>query len=112
MPTVNVTRIPAGKTEAYKRIIHEMLTDHGAENADLNRRAGITEEYHFIVSGPDGDDAVAFFAGDPVPLHQVMDPTSNAFDRWLKEQLDSIYGAGASQQAASRCELIGHARVD
>jgi hypothetical protein len=99
--------IPPGKTAAVRRFIAEVLGPRKAENDDLCRRSGITEESYWLQTDPEaGDMLVVASSSDQRAFWAIMANPQTDFDRWYREQIEAIWEFDASQPGAPN-ELLG-----
>lgn len=100
--------IPPGKTEAVRAFSAETLGPRRAELDDLQRRSGITEESYWLQTDPDGTDImIVVSSGNQDDFWAIMANPQTNFDRWYREQIESIFEFDASQPSDIRNELLG-----
>ena len=101
-------RILPGQTEACRRFAEESLGPRRAGNADLQRRAGITEEEYWLQREPDGGDLLIVVSNRDYALFDaIMANPETDFDRWMRGQLRAIFGPAPGGPAAPPNELLG-----
>jgi hypothetical protein len=80
--------IPEGKTEQIVKLDQQVFGPRSAENAELNRRAGIREESQWIQRVGDMDVVLAVYdMDDPARLQEELDSWE-----WFREQIEAIFG--------------------
>src|SRR5215218_7313502 len=99
--------IPAGKTDAMRRLFAESLGPRKREYDDLQRRAGITEESYWLQHDPEGDVLVVVSNSDQTDFMAIMANPQTDFDRWFRDQLREIFGSDPAEPAGERNELLG-----
>jgi hypothetical protein len=93
--------IPRGKTAAVRRFLAECLGPRKEECDDLQRRSGIREESYWLQSDPeDGDTLIVVSDGPQEGFWAIMANPQTAFDRWYREQIESIWEFDATQPGA------------
>jgi hypothetical protein len=100
--------IPQGKTEAVRRFIADSLGPRKAEYDDLQRRSGVTEESYWLQEDPNNNDILIIVStSDQTDFWAIMANPQTDFDRWYREQIESIWEFDASQPSGIRNELLG-----
>jgi hypothetical protein len=104
--------IQAGKSEVARWFIQEVLGPRRQDYDDLQRRLGTTRECYFFQRSPEGDVLIVYGEGTGTPLHQVLDPERNPFDRWLLEQTQEMTGADPTEfgEELPEPEMLGEWR--
>ena len=90
-----------------RALIAESLGPRKAEMDDLMRRAGITEERYWLQREPDGKDILIVVSGDQSAFWAIMANPQTAFDRWYREQIESIWEFDASEPPPAANEHLG-----
>ena len=102
--------IPPGKTDAVRRFIAETLGPRKAEYDDLQRRSGVTEEAYWLQVDPDGNDILLILSSSDqaeADFWAIMANPQTDFDRWYREQIESIWEFDASAPRPPANELLG-----
>jgi hypothetical protein len=99
-------RIPSGKTEPVRRFMAECLGPRKADYDDLQRRAGVGEETYWLQADPDGDILIVVSDAPQDGFWAIMANPQTAFDRWYREQIETLWEFDASQPGAPN-ELLG-----
>ena len=108
MAYVFAAPIPPGKTDAVRRFTAEALGPRKAEYDDLQRRSGITEESYWLQEDPAGNDLlIVVSSNEPTDFWAIMADPQTDFDRWYRNQIESIWEFDASQPADTRNQLLG-----
>src|SRR5262245_37919419 len=98
--------IPADKTEAFRRFFAETMGPRREGFDDFQRRQGVRNERYYLQTGPDGDVFIIVGEGDLKPVAEIFDST-HPFDRWFREQNQSILGYDVAQIGAELSERMG-----
>ena len=109
MPYVRVLPIRPGKTEACKRFINRLVTEHRDKFAETQRAEGIHEEHFFLQSDSKGDVLIVYNDGDAMKrdrMRQVRSQSDDPYDVWFREQFREIHGIDLGRPAE------GGARID
>jgi hypothetical protein len=100
--------IPLDKTDAVRRLTQESLGARKSEFDDMQRRSGVTEESYWLQTDADGNDImVVVSSSDQEDFWAIMANPQTDFDRWYKEQIETIWEFDASQPIGTRNELLG-----
>ncbi len=99
--------IPAGKTDAVRRLFAESTGPRKAEYEDLQRRSGITEEAYWLQSDPTGDTLIVVSNRDQNAFMEIMANPQTPFDRWFRDEMQAIWGFDLSAPQSPPNELIG-----
>jgi hypothetical protein len=100
--------IPPGKTDAVRAFVAETLGPRKAELDDLQRRSGVTEESYWLQVDPDGNDImIVVSSSDQADFWTIMANPQTDFDRWYRQQIETIWEFDASQPLGTRNELLG-----
>ena len=100
--------IPSGKTNAVRAFVAESLGPRKAELDDLQRRSGVTEESYWLQTDADGNDImVVVSSSDQDDFWTIMANPQTDFDRWYKEQIETIWEFDASEPRPLDNELLG-----
>jgi hypothetical protein len=82
--------IPEGKTDKVRELSKTLLGPRAEEYNDIQKRAGVSEERYWIQSSPDGDMMVFVSDGDQTRFGEILANPQTEFDRWLRDQFESI----------------------
>ena len=107
MSTAFAAGIPSGKTEAVRAFIADILGPRKAEMEDLLRRSGIAEESYWLQLEPDATDILIVVTGDQTAYWAIMANPQTAFDRWYREQIETIWEFDASAPPFPANEHLG-----
>jgi hypothetical protein len=108
MSYVFAAPVPVGKTDAVRRFTAETLGPRKAEYEDLQRRSGITEESYWLQTDPDGNDImIVVSSGNQDAFWAIMANPQTDFDRWYREQIESIWEFDAREPVGTSSELLG-----
>ena len=99
--------IPPGKTDAVRALIAETLGPRKAELDDLQRRSGIAEESYWLQQDPEGDIMVVVTDNNQAEFWAIMANPQTDFDRWYREQIETIWEFDASAPRPPDNELLG-----
>jgi hypothetical protein len=100
--------IPAGQTEAIRRLVEECLGPRRAEFDDMMRRSGLTEEAYWVQRDPDrGDQLVVFGREDLAAFNAIMVNPQTAFDHWYRDQFMTIMGFDPTADPSTPNEWLG-----
>ncbi len=100
--------IPPGKAEAVRALVAETLGPRKAELEDLQRRSGITEESYWLQHEPDGSDIlVVVSTNNEAGFWAIMANPQTDFDRWYREQIETIWEFDASAPRPPDNEFLG-----
>jgi hypothetical protein len=56
------------------------------------RRSEVTEEYYWLHHDPAGDLLVVASDSDQITSRQILANCEPAFDRWMRDQIEAIFG--------------------
>jgi hypothetical protein len=99
--------IPPGKTTAVCAFIVETLGPRRADFNDLQRRSGVTEESYWLQVDPEGNDTLVIVSrGNQVDFWGIMTNPQTDFDRWYREQIETIWEFDASVPCPSGNGLL------
>ena len=107
-PSAFAAPIPPGKTDAVRAFIAATLGPRRADFDDLQRRSGVTEESYWLQVDPTGTDSLVIVSnGHDADFWAIMANPQTDFDRWYREQIETIweFDAGAPRPPAN--ELLG-----
>jgi hypothetical protein len=99
--------IPAGKTEAIRRLTDTCLGARKAEYDDMQRRSGVTEESYWLQADPTGDVMIVVSNSDQRAFAAIMANPQTEFDRWYRTQITEIFGTDPGEPWGAPNELIG-----
>ena len=86
-----------GKTEAARAFLQELGGPRLQELTACGQGVGLTREVWAIQQTPQGDLLVAYMAGEDIARgFAVFAASQDAFDRWMKQQLQEVTGADLS----------------
>jgi hypothetical protein len=100
--------IPAGNTEAIRRLTKECLGPRRAEFDDMMRRSGLTEESYWVQRDPErGDHLVVFGREDLTAFNAIMVNPQTEFDSWYRDQFMTLMGFDPSADPGAPNEWLG-----
>jgi hypothetical protein len=79
---------------------------------DLARRSEVTEEDYWLQADPAGDLLVVASDSDQQKFLAIMANPETEFDRWLAEQLPTIFGFDPAAPGRAVNESLGRLVVD
>ena len=103
--------IPPGKTDAVRRFYADLSGPRLADYADLGRRCGATDEWYWLQSGPYGDLAIVASNSDQAAFDAILANPQTDFERWLREQVEEIFGFDPAARQGVRNEFLGELHV-
>jgi hypothetical protein len=107
MPYALSAPIPAGKTDAVRRLFAESLGPRKADYEDLQRRSGITDESYWLQSDPDGDTLIVVSNRDQNAFMEIMADPKTEFDRWFRDEMQKIFDFDLNAPPTPPNEMIG-----
>ncbi len=99
--------IPAGKTDAVRRIFRESLGSRRAEYDDLQRRSGLTEEEYWVQTDPTGDTLIVVSNRDQSDFMKIMADPQTPFDRWFRDEMQAIWNFDLNAPPGPPNEFLG-----
>jgi hypothetical protein len=100
--------IPPGKTAAVRAFIAETLGPRKAELDDLQRRSGTTEESYWLQEDPEGTDILIVVSDSAsADFWTIIANPQTDFDRWYRDQIETIWEIDASEPRPPDNELLG-----
>lgn len=82
--------IPAGNADKARQFTKTILGPRRDEYNNLQKRAGVTSEQYWLQSSPEGDLVIVVSDGDPRQFGEIMADPQTDFDRWIRDQMQSI----------------------
>jgi hypothetical protein len=84
--------IPPGKTDHWKKFIHELNTTRKTEFAESRKKLGVRERT-FLQHTPHGDMVIVTLEGnDPAGAFARFAQSNDAFSKWFHAQVHEIHG--------------------
>jgi hypothetical protein len=103
--------IPPGKTDDVRRFYAELCGARKADYDEIARRSRVMEELYWLQPESAGDLVVVASASDQQAFDAILADPQSDFERWLREQIEGIFGFDPSLRQGIRNELLGTLRV-
>ena len=103
--------IPPGKTDAVRRFYADLSGPRRADYDDLGRRCGATDEWYWLQTSPYGDLSVVASNSDQKAFDAILADPQTGFERWLREQIEEIFGFDPSMRQGISNEFLGELHV-
>ena len=99
-----------GKSDDFRRFAQEAVGNQ-QEYEGYRRRCGLTRELAWIQPTPQGDLLIVLLEGDdPIKGNRIFAASDHPYDRWFKQQLQSITGIDFNQPLPGAPELTAFNR--
>jgi hypothetical protein len=103
--------IPPGKTDDVRHFMAELRGARKAEYEDLARRSEVSEEHYWLQHDAAGDFLVVASDSDQAKYMQILANPETDFDRWMREQIEQIFGFDPGAPAGPTNESLGTLRL-
>ena len=82
-----------GKTNEWKKVVHEATGPRRAELDEMHRRLGLTGAYWFLQQTPNGDVALVVLEGEGAPTAiPEWSKSTQPFEVWFRDAIGATYG--------------------